>query len=268
MPELPEVETIRRQLNSEYAGKTVENVTVFTPSVLKNCSAGKFRSLLQRRKLERIERRGKFLIFFFEGVYVVVHLGMSGIFVKERRFSNYPGHIHIRFRFVSGKKLYYQDVRRFGKIWLYKSKPKFPDLGLEPLDENFTLNKFSKLINLKRQNVKSFLMDQRIIAGIGNIYANEILFRAGISPLRRTESLRAEEIAALFKAIPTVLRSALERFGTTYRAYQTVSGDSGENQMFLQVYHREAQPCTVCATPIRKVIIGNRSTFYCPKCQK
>jgi formamidopyrimidine-DNA glycosylase len=193
---------------------------------------------------------------------------MSGIFLKNIADSKYPQHIHVRFYFASGKELHFQDVRKFSKIWLFKELPQFPNLGIDPTTRKFTLNNFRKLLNLKQMNVKSFLMNQSILAGIGNIYANEILFNSGISPLRKLSQLSEKEISKLYDSIKFILREATDKFGTSYSAYRTVNGTEGSNQHFLKVYQRAKQKCFKCKSNIEKIIIGSRSTFYCPNCQR
>ncbi|RMG69141.1 MAG: bifunctional DNA-formamidopyrimidine glycosylase/DNA-(apurinic or apyrimidinic site) lyase [Calditrichaeota bacterium] len=268
MPELPEVETIRQQLDAVFRRKRILRLVVRTPQLLQNCTPEQLRSVLEGKRLQAVKRRGKFLIFDCEGAYPVFHLGMSGIFLQSKEQSRFPQHIHLAIQWDSGKWLYYQDVRKFGKIWLYRQPPRFPGLGPEPLDKKFTLSKLKKLLNLTRLNIKRFLMDQSRVAGIGNIYANEILFEAGISPLRPACSLNEEEIQRLHGAIRRVLKSAIQRFGTTYSAYRTVTGENGQNQHFLKVYQRAGQPCFRCGEPIARIWIDKRSTFFCPKCQR
>ncbi len=268
MPELPEVETIRRQLERAFCGDRILHVELKTPQLLQNSTPESLRRALEGRQVQAIGRRGKFLEFCCQGVFLVFHLGMSGIFLQCLSRSRFPQHIHLTIQWASGRGLYYQDVRRFGKIWLYRQPPHFPALGEEPLDKKFTLSKLKKLLNLSRSNIKRFLMDQTRLAGIGNIYANEILFEARISPFRRTCTLQEEEIRRLHRAICQVLTLAIQRFGTTYSAYRTVSGESGQNQHFLRVYQRAGQPCRRCGAPIERIRIDNRSTFFCTKCQQ
>ncbi len=268
MPELPEVETIRRQLIPIIQGKKICAISVHTPSLLKNCEAAEFIKLFENKTVIELRRLGKFLIFDCEDRLIVFHLGMSGIFLTKKEDSRYPQHIHLTLEFCSGERLYFQDVRKFGKI-LAASKPfRLAGLGIDPLEEKFTLHKFNKLINLSKRNVKQFLMDQSKIAGIGNIYANEILFRAGVSPFARSDELTSRQIRHIFRQILAVLKDAIDRFGTTYSAYRTVDGNEGQNQHFLKVYQREGASCFSCGNPIKKTYLGNRSTFYCSECQK
>ncbi len=268
MPELPEVETIRRQLIPIYRGEILKSIEFRYPALLKNTTPAAVKTALIGQPLVEIGRHGKFLIFQFPQNHLVFHLGMSGVFIKELSQSKYPQHIHVVFQFQHRKTLYYQDFRKFGKIWLYGPQVDFSHYGIDPFSSEFTLKKFMELLHSKRKNIKIFLMDQHIIAGIGNIYASEMLFEAGISPFKRTDELTSAQKKALYRAIRHVLESAIQRFGTTYSAYRTVEGESGENQHFLNVYHRAGEPCVRCGAIIQRAIIGSRSTFYCSRCQK
>jgi formamidopyrimidine-DNA glycosylase len=268
MPELPEVETIRRQLQQIYCGETILTIKVNSSKILKEIDSENFVNGLKNKTIREFCRYGKNLFFNCEDIYPVFHLGMSGIFLKSRDDSLYPQHIHIEFVFLSGKELFYQDMRKFGKVWLSKDKPRFDKLGVDPMDEKFALNTFKKLLTSRNMNLKLFLMDQTLIAGIGNIYANEILFHAGILPFRKTGEIINSEIAKIYKAILLILTEAIDKYGTSYSAYRTVSGEPGDNQNFLKVYHREARECFICKEPIQKTIMGSRSTFYCKNCQK
>lgn len=268
MPELPEVETIRRQLLHTYKGELIARIVTRKVRIFQNCAPNEFTTKLTGRKILDIERYGKFCIFNCENIFPVFHLGMSGIFLQDKKDSRYPQHIHVKFYFDSGKELHFQDVRKFSKIWLFDKQPEFPRLGIDPTARKFTLNNFQKLLNLRQVNIKSFLMNQSNIAGIGNIYANEILFDAGISPLRKSNKLAEKEIIKLYSSIKLILNQAIKKFGTSYSAYRTVSGEQGTNQHFLKVYQRADQNCFKCNTVIKKVIIDSRSTFYCPNCQK
>lgn len=268
MPELPEVETIRRQLQPFIANKVLQQLVVRTPQLLQNTQPEQVQHHLVGKRLHRLVRIGKFLIFDFAPSALVFHLGMSGIFFLKKEQASHPEHIHLIFRFENGVQVFYQDVRKFGKVWFYPRSSDFQPPGVDPFSEKFTLNNFKKFLNLKKMNVKAFLMDQHYVSGIGNIYANEILHRAGISPLQRIHELKSEEVRQLYFAIREVLSEAIEHFGTTYSAYRTVEGATGEHQNFLRVYHREGKLCLRCGVPIIKIVLHSRSTFYCPECQK
>ncbi len=268
MPELPEVETIRRQLLPYCQGEQLVEIRFRTPGLLKNSSLREVTASLQGKTLTDIQRKGKFLIFNFQGKYLVVHLGMSGIFLKEESESRYPQHIHVEFHFRSSKSLYFQDMRKFGKIRFYHSEPELSTVGIDPLNDDLSDALFFQLLSRRKSNLKLFLMNQAYIAGIGNIYANEILYLAKLSPYRRTNEVTPAEAARLLAAIRQVLQRAIERFGTTYSAYRTVNGTEGENQHFLKVYHRNDHSCPNCGELIVKTVLGNRSTFFCPRCQQ
>jgi len=268
MPELPEVETIRRQLLPIYRGEIIDRVKTQKVRIFQNIAPEEFAKLLKGRKILDITRYGKFCIFNCGSAYAVFHLGMSGIFLKDKRDSFHPQHIHIQFHFSTGKELYFQDVRKFGKVWLFEEQPEFDKLGIDPTTRKFTLNNFQKLLNLRQMNIKFLLMNQSVLAGIGNIYANEILFNAGISPFRKSNDLKEEEIAGLYSSVRLILNQAMKKFGTSYSAYRTVSGEKGKNQRFLKVYQRTNQECYRCSNPIKKIVMGSRSTFYCENCQK
>jgi len=268
MPELPEVETIRQQIERSYLHATIARVEAKPVRIFQNVSSSWFSKTLKGKKITAVHRYGKFMYWKVGTVFPVFHLGMSGIFINDTSLSLYPQHIHISFYFGDGRTLHFQDVRKFSKIFLYDQPPNFSELGIDPLSKNFTLNNFQKLLTLKKMAIKNLLMDQRMIAGIGNIYASEILFRSRIHPLRPANSLTLEEIGDLFKNIRAVLSDAIDHFGTSYTAYRTVEGERGENQNFLTVYQKTKEPCLYCGRPIEKMMVNSRSTFYCPICQK
>jgi formamidopyrimidine-DNA glycosylase len=268
MPELPEVETTAIQLRNQYKGMRIIEVLVQPVTIFQNVQPTDFAKRIKGKTLKQISRHGKYLIWEMENLCAVFHLGMSGIFIGDRERSHYPQHIHISFTFEYGNELFFQDVRKFSKVWLHAAIPKFIDVGEDVLSEKFTLNKFKKLLNLRSVSIKNLLMDQRMMAGIGNIYASEILFDAGVHPDRKCSGLNEIEIRRLHRSLKKIIKLAIDRFGTTYTAYLTVEGTPGENQNFLKVYQRDGQFCVNCESPIEKYILNSRSTFYCPKCQK
>jgi len=267
MPELPEVETTRRQLLPICKGETIADIKIHQPVLLKNCDAEEFRYQLIGRTIDDIDRLSKYLIFRCGEVFPVVHLGMSGVFLKDRADSKYPKHIHVEWTFESGKQLFYQDMRRFGKIWLYKEYPVFEKLGIDPISQTLTVERLNELLQKRRTNMKLFLMDQQKLSGIGNIYASEILFESGILPHRETTSLDDKEIKLLYDKIHEVLQWAIDNFGTTYSAYQTVNGEAGKMQTYLKTYQRAGDSCKRCDGIIEKEVMGSRSTFFCRSCQ-
>ena len=268
MPELPEVETVRRQIQQGYLQARIVRVKTQPVRIFKNITPAQFSRALEGKKILAVERVGKFMYWKVGKVYPAFHLGMSGIFISDRSLSLYPQHIHVSFYFQDGRTLHFQDVRKFSKIFLFSTPPAFPELGVDPLRENFTLNNFKKLLTSRKIAVKNLLMDQRMIAGIGNIYASEILFLSGIHPQRQCDTLKNSETGRLFRTIPKVLSRAIKHFGTTYTAYRTVQGEPGDNQNFLKVYQKAGEPCSGCRNLIQKSVLNSRSTFYCPKCQR
>jgi formamidopyrimidine-DNA glycosylase len=268
MPELPEVETIARQIRKQYLGGRLKWISAQQSIIFQNIDASRFIEALQGKRLLEVSRYGKFMYWQVDDVYPVFHLGMSGIFISQKSRSLYPEHIHISITFEDNSTLFFQDVRKFSKISLYKEPPKFPHVGIDVTTEEFTLNNFKKLLNLTNVATKSILMDQRRIAGIGNIYANEILFDAGIHPTRPAGGLSQGEIQRLYQSVHKIIQTAIERFGTSYTAYLTVEGTAGENQNFLKVYQKNGESCPLCGGTIAKIILNSRSTFFCKKCQK
>ena len=266
MPELPEVESVRRQLDPELSGRRVEDVWWDEiPTV-----AREFDRLdeLPGRKIAGVGRRGKFLIAPLDaGLELVMHLGMTGAF----RFDVHDPYVRARLWFDDGRELAFRDVRRFGRMAVvdagrYESIPTLAKLGPEPLSDEFDAARFAEDLARTRAPIKPYLLSQRPVAGVGNIYADEALWLARIHPLsRRVGKARAH---LLRDAIREVLAAALEREGTTFRDYRMVDGESGRNADFLAAYGRVGTPCPRCRTPLRKFVLGGRGTTYCPRCQR
>jgi len=265
MPELPEVETIRRGLEREFLNRRLESVKVLDRRLLQDCPPAALEGLRGSR-LEKVGRRGKFLVLRFEDHALVIHPRMTG-----RLLPREEGHTRLVLRFSNRGKLVLDDPRRFATLHCVKNgeleglEP-LRRLGPEPLTAGYTFARFLKILQTE-QEIKRLLLDQRKLAGLGNIYANEALFRARIHPLRRANSLSQEEARRLFEAIPQLLEEALVAQGTTISDYRTASGESGSFQDFLQVYGRAGQPCRHCGTPIARITQGGRSSYFCPRCQ-
>lgn len=266
MPELPEVESVRRQLDPELSGRLVtETWSDPIPTVPRE-----FLDVdrLTGRTIERVGRRGKFLIApLDEGLELVMHLGMTGSF----RFDYDDPYVHARLWLDDGRALAFRDPRRFGRIATvdkgdYSAIPTLANLGPEPLSDEFDPDRFAELLARTTAPVKPYLLSQRPVAGVGNIYADEALWLARIHPTsRRVGRSRA---FALHAAIRDVLAQAIDREGTTFRDYRMVNGESGRNASFLVAYGRAGAPCPRCATPMRKIVLGGRGTTYCPRCQR
>lgn len=268
MPELPEVETIKRSL-AFLCGARIRHIDIRREDIVR-LKDYELKELYGKR-LEDISRRGKYLILRLEaGFNIVLHLGMSGrFFVLEEEILAEEKHIHSIIYLDNGQKLVYQDPRRFGGIWLARDLDDFfKHMGKEPLQDDFNCEYLSGVTSKRKIPIKSLLLEQHIIAGIGNIYADEALFRAGIRPDRRACSLMGEEIEALCEAIKEVLLAGIEKRGTTFRDYRDGYGKSGNFQNFLNVYGREGEECRRCGTGIEREKIGGRSSYFCPNCQK
>jgi len=265
MPELPEVETIVRQLRRRVAGKTVASVRVLWPRAVEG-PRGEFCRRLRGMTIARITRRGKYIGLEGEdGTFFTVHLRMTGKLVGELPASD-RRHLRLRLEFRDGTALHFVDPRKFGRLRLWPCRGQAcPGLGPEPLRSQAVA---AALRNLQtKRPIKSALLDQAVLAGIGNIYADEALFMAGIHPLRPASGLSDDQILGLSQSVPRVLRGAIGHRGTTLRNYRTVADESGENQEHLNVYGRAGRPCLACGSTIEKIRIAGRSSQYCPECQ-
>jgi formamidopyrimidine-DNA glycosylase len=272
MPELPEVETIVRQLAGSIPGRRIRAVSVFRDDLLREPEDA-FRAGLRGRIIESVTRRGKnILLNLPEGHRLLVNLGMTGqlLFREEASREDAPPHLAIRFSFHEGGDLLYVDVRRFGHLIRYSPtewKQETRRLGPEPLGPELTGPGLHASLQRSRAPIRSWLLDQTKVAGIGNIYAAEALFRAGIHPKRRALSLDLQESKALFKGIREVLEEAVRAQGTTLRDYRTASGDRGGFGPALLIYGREGEGCVSCKAMVERIVFGNRSAFFCPHCQ-
>lgn len=272
MPELPEVETVVRALRRELAGRVVAGVRVLgkTRAVCDAKLAGKLSGLAIRS----VRRRAKYIVIECdEGRGLLAHLGMTGAFRIEPADTPRRAHDRIVVRLEGGDELRYEDARRFGFMKAFAAPPsgtELPELarlGLEPLERGFTQGALQTLAEKRRAPVKAFLMDQRFVVGVGNIYSSEALFAAGVDPRRPAGSLTGDEWARLVKEVRSVLRRALRSGGSTIRSYRGVDGGEGGFQRRLKVYGRAGEPCPRCGAPVASVRQCGRSTFFCPRCQ-
>lgn len=271
MPELPEVDTIRRQMEELVIGKKIKKNEILSPKTIKTAIFD-FEKSITGSKISRIWRRAKILIFELDnGKSLLIHLKLTGqvIFNGEKN-----SHTRVIFYFSDNSRLLFNDMRKFGYIKLFKTeylekffeKEKF---GPEPLDKNFKLENLKNILEKRsKAKIKQFLMDQKNIAGIGNIYSDEILFEAGVHPLRQNNSLGEDEIKKIFKAISSVLFKALKYKGTSTSDYLDSFGEKGDFAKFLKVYGRESEKCQKCKSEIKRIKIGGRSAHFCPQCQK
>ncbi len=270
MPELPEVETIKRQLQKRLRGETILDVKVFFEKIIFSVSDSTFIKDLKKQRVQEISRRGKYLIFKLTDYYMLVHLRMSGKFLIKEKDSINQKHEHIHFIF-NNFILAYHDVRKFGRIYLVKDPSIILDkLGIEPLSEKFTLLEFKKILK-GTKSIKAFLLDQSEIAGLGNIYVDEALFLAKIAPKRLISAIYDDEAALLHHAIIKVLKKGIDNMGTSLGKgksnYKNIES-LGKNQNELLVFNRENEPCINCKNPIKKIRVAQRGTHYCPFCQK
>lgn len=274
MPELPEVETIKRGLLERVKGKKVKKVSIKNPKCISFPSPGEFKERIEGRVFREINRKGKYLIIELDsGENLVFHLKLTGRILYSPEEGKEFEYVRVIFAFEEGDELSFTDIRGFGSIWLIPDKefdkiPGLESLGPEPLEEDFTLESFQKMLKSKRGKIKVLLMDQTFLAGVGNIYAQEALFLAGIHPERPSSSLTSKEVKKLYDSLRFVLTEAIQYRGSSVDAYVDVEGRKGNYEEKLRVYGKEGGLCPSCSTPIRKITISGRGTYFCPRCQK
>ena len=273
MPELPEAETIVRGIQSAVSGRTVEGVHVLRPDVLRT-PPRTFRARLRGRTIRRARRRGKKVILDLGGGDVLaINLGMTGRvlpFPEAPRGRRRPTHPALRFYFDDGSLLVFDDQRRFGSVEFLDAEGwarLTAHLGPEPLSPDFGAGDLFELLSRSRSPIRSWLLDQKRIAGVGNIYAAEALFLAGVHPRRPARSVSEEEARRLLRSLRLTLQGAIDAGGTTIRDYRNADGAEGRYARRLQVYGREGEPCVVCGSEVERIVFGNRSAFLCPRCQ-
>lgn len=272
MPELPEVETVRRGLEKLVVGKTIASVRCCYPKMIVT-GLEEFGSRLPGQTIIAMHRRGKYLMFQLTDNVLLSHLRMEGKYfyyadaVPERK------HAHVFFEFTDGGTLVYEDVRKFGTMELMQEAdlPAYftsKKLGPEPTEEDFDLADFAQAVVRSKKPIKSYLLDQTLVAGLGNIYVDEVLWRAKVHPARSSVSLTKQEIKALHDFTIEVLRQAVEKGGSTIRSYSNAFGENGSMQDYHMVYGKTGQPCPRCGTPIEKIQLGGRGSHFCPHCQQ
>ncbi|MGI8715507.1 MAG: bifunctional DNA-formamidopyrimidine glycosylase/DNA-(apurinic or apyrimidinic site) lyase [Solirubrobacteraceae bacterium] len=268
---MPEVETIRRQLAPHLEGRTLVEVQLLDPRWTRPADPALVAGVLRGRRVQRLRRYGKYMVWELSGdAFLLVHLRMTGALLFDPDVD--PLHTRARFTLDGGHRLIYVDPRRFGTGHLLHGAPALDAylnerLGVEPMTSEFTAEHLRKIARGRRAPVKAFVLDQRRIAGVGNIYADEALFRAGIHPLRPAGSLRRPQLEALREAIEHALADGIAAKGATIDDFRHVDGARGSFQDRFLVHLREGQPCTRCGTTIRKLVIGGRGTYVCEHCQ-
>jgi formamidopyrimidine-DNA glycosylase len=277
MPELPEVETIRRDLDREIVSRRIKAVEVKgRRSIRRHRSGPDFARRLEGHKIDAVLRKGKYLLVRLDdGNVLVVHLGMSGQLLRTALKDPVERHTHVTITFSQGGQLRFVDPRTFGELFvtspdeLEDEVPELAHLGFDPLEDVMSWTRFAGLLQARKTKLKPLLMDQRFIAGIGNIYADEILFAAGLRHDRGSESLTAQEVRRLYRAMVETLQDAIKHRGSSLadEQYRDVFGEVGDFQSLHKVYDREGQACRRCRSPIVRVKSNGRSTFFCEQCQ-
>ena len=281
MPELPEVETVARDLAPRIVGATITGARATWARTLRTHSPETFGEAVAGRRVEAVGRRGKQLVIDLSGdAALTVHLKMTGQLFVVRAEAPVDPYVRLVLELADGREVRFRDIRKFGRVGLYGRDPAtgelvtevggtalFGDVGPEPLDEAFTLRDFRRLIRRRKGRLKPLLLDQSFLAGVGNIYADEALWAARLHPLRTTGTLRTADERHLYEEIRRILREAVERRGSSIDDYTAPDGD-GEMQEHLQVYQRTGEPCPRCGRPIKRIVIGARSTHFCSWCQR
>lgn len=271
MPELPEVETIRRYLQAVLVGQAPTGVRHLDPRLIRigDASAAEIAEAMRGVPIAEVGRRGKYLwLRFPRQGFLVLHLGMSGRLLWEERHRPWVKHTHLVVGFPQDQELRLVDPRRFGRVgWLPALLALEDKLGVEPLGPRFTAEYLARHCHSRRAPIKAVLLDQSVVAGLGNIYADEALFASAIHPARAACALADGEVARLRQAIRRVLRRALKYRGTSFSDYVDALGHPGENQHYLAVYGRRGHPCPRCGAPVAVVQVAGRSSHFCPACQ-
>ena len=278
MPELPEVETIRRDLEKEAVGKRIKTVEVTgTRSIRRHTNKKQFIARLEGRKITGVDRKGKYLLVKLEGGdYLVIHLGMSGQLLWSKSAKDEKAkHTHVVISFTTAGQLRFLDPRTFGELFvtavdeLEAAVPELAHLGFDPVEEAISWTVFGEMLHAKHRKLKDLLMDQKFIAGIGNLYSDEILWTAGLRYDRSSDALTSQEIRRLYRAMSETLHDAIKHRGSSLadEQYRDLFGKVGGYASEHNVYDREGQPCRRCRSPIQRIKLGGRSHFLCERCQ-
>ncbi len=273
VPELPEVETVKESLRLRLTGRRIKNVNVIYDNIIAYPKVQDFINNIKNQRINDMHRRGKFILFDLDDYYLLSHLRMEGKYFFKNKDDEILKHEHVIFDLDNGEELRYMDTRKFGKMYLIKKEDidkigPLKELGLEPWDDNLTSDYLLEKYRKKRLPIKSVLLDQSIIVGIGNIYADEILFLCKINPLKKCNEITKKDAFNIIKYTKEVLEEAIKKGGTTIRSYSSVDGVHGLFQEELLVHGRDNGKCPICNTEIVKIRVGGRGTYYCPKCQK
>lgn len=270
MPELPEVQTVIATLSNQVQENKIVGVEIITPSIVQQDSLY-FSKMLTNQRIKAFQRRGKYIILVLDQGYCVMHLRMEGRFYLEDN-RNAKKHVHVIFKLDDGRHLHYHDTRKFGRMIYLKDKQILDDylshIGIEYDDPNFSGKYLYDLAHSKKRSLKSFLLAQEFIAGIGNIYADEICFYAKAHPATPCHLISRRQWNKIAEATVEIFEKAIADGGTTIYSYINSEGISGRFQLSLQVHHRKDEACYICQSKIIKTVVANRGTYLCPKCQK
>lgn len=272
MPEIAEVETVRNTLKTQILGKRIKNVTIHYAPIVSSPKK-EFQTVLIGKQIDDIKRIGKWLLFDIGDYFLLSHLRMEGKYFLKKETDKIEKHEHVIITFEDSMDLRYHDTRKFGRMILTQ-KEKLYEIeaikkqGIEPNDEKLTKEYLKEKLSKKNIPIKTILLDQTIISGLGNIYANEVLFVAKINPFKKGKDITLKECERIKNATNEVIKKAMESGGTTIKSYTSSLGVTGRFQIHLMVHKREQEPCKICKTIIKNEKIGGRSTYYCPKCQK
>jgi formamidopyrimidine-DNA glycosylase len=274
MPELPEVEVVRRGLEQFVLGKRIKKVNVLFADIVDTPEVALFSAQLHGERIENILRRGKFLIFKLSNYDLISHLRMEGKYeFHEQKEATIAKHVHVIFTFTDDTQLWYKDTRKFGRMTLMEKDQAYfykglQKLGPEPTEADFSFPLFEEQLANFKKSIKPLLLEQRLVAGLGNIYADEVLWKAKIHPKQPGNTLLNEEVSLLHQAIIKTLAQAIEKGGTTIHSYKNAWGKAGHFQSELKVYKRAGKSCFRCGAKIEKIQLAGRGTHYCPNCQK
>lgn len=271
MPELPEVETVKNKLKELVLNKKIKKVNVLYPKIIEYPNIDTFKKQLENETINDIQRRGKWLLFELDNYYLLSHLRMEGKYIIRKLNDDYNKHEHVEFCFYDNTTLRYKDTRKFGRMYLYKKCEAFnqkplSELGLEPFDKKLTIAYLKEKMKNKKLPIKTLLLDQSIIVGLGNIYVDEVLFLSQLHPMLKSEKLKNTDYQHIIDNSKIVLSRAIELGGTTIISYESSEGVHGLFQNELVIHGQKN--CKKCGTKIEKIKVGGRGTYFCPKCQE
>ncbi|APV44915.1 formamidopyrimidine-DNA glycosylase [Dehalogenimonas formicexedens] len=268
MPELPEVETVTNEIRPYVLGRCIENVEVFWPGTVKGNTIAEFVNGLKGQTVAKVRRRGKFIIWeLSSGKKLLTHLKMTGALIAQEASALPPPYNRVEITLDDGFKVYFRDPRKFGRMRVVDRDSTIEELGPEPLEPEFTVETFTSILRKRKSPIKPTLLDQSLIAGIGNMYADEALFEAKIHPLRPADSLTPAEYRRLHKAIQQVLTAAIESKGASISNYVRPGGELGHAHFAFKVAHRRGENCPRCGAALERIVVRGRGTYLCSRCQ-